>query len=72
MKGILAPIDTEVFQEKLEVVEGAVPPELSGVLVRTGPNDQHKPWGGYHLCAAFSNLLPSPLPPCTSNFEAVC
>ena len=52
-KGIVAPINTEVFQENLQVVEGALPKDLSGVLVRTGPNDQHRPWGGYHLCAAF-------------------
>lgn len=47
---MLAPVDTEIFQEDLQVVEGSLPKELNGVLLRTGPNEPFKPWGGYHLC----------------------
>lgn len=52
LKGILAPVDKEIFQENLQVVEGTLPKELNGALVRTGPNDPFKPWGGYHLYAS--------------------
>lgn len=43
-------MEKEVFTEDLKVVEGAVPADLSGAFLRTGPNPQHKPWGGYHWC----------------------
>jgi len=45
--GNCAPVHTEIFQEALEV-EGTIPPELSGVFARVGPNPQHMPTGGYH------------------------
>lgn len=53
-QGVNKPVRKEVFCRNLEVVEGAVPPELSGMYVRTGPNAQHVPKGGYVMCAPAS------------------
>jgi carotenoid cleavage dioxygenase-like enzyme len=50
--GSMAPVDTEIFTVDLKVVEGSVPSDMSGVFVRTGPNPQHQPWGGYHWSAS--------------------
>lgn len=47
LKGIRKPVTTEVFRKQL-LVEGKVPKELNGVYIRTGPNPQFQPLGGYH------------------------
>ena len=41
-------MEKELFQTDLKVVAGTVPKELNGTFLRTGPNPQHQPWGGYH------------------------
>eukprot|EP00892_Ulva_mutabilis_P006059 jgi/Ulvmu1/3825/UM018_0036.1 len=46
-QGVNEPVRQEVFSRNLEVVQGAVPPELAGMYIRTGPNAQHVPKGGY-------------------------
>lgn len=40
----------ETFSREL-TVHGTIPAGLNGLFIRTGPNAQHKPNGGYHLCA---------------------
>jgi carotenoid cleavage dioxygenase-like enzyme len=58
LSGTMAPVNTEVFTMDLKVVEGAIPPDMSGVFLRTGPNPQHQPWGGYHWSASrFANTI---------------
>jgi carotenoid cleavage dioxygenase len=42
-----APIATEIATDTLEVM-GELPPELSGMFVRNGPNPQWSPIGQYH------------------------
>ena len=54
--GANAPLTTEVFQKDLPVT-GQVPAELQGLYIRTGPNAQFAPAGGYHACAT---MLPAP------------
>lgn len=49
-QGVNAPVRQEVFCRNLEVAQGAVPPELNGMYIRTGPNAQHAPKGGYVMC----------------------
>ena len=49
LTGVNTPVDTETFSSDLEI-EGTIPEELNGVYLRTGPNVQHSPNGGYHLC----------------------
>lgn len=51
-----APVDTETFSSDLET-EGTIPAELNGVYLRTGPNVQLPPNGGYHLCAPLKHKL---------------
>lgn len=50
LSGVNAPVKTERFTKEL-TVEGTIPLELNGLYIRTGPNIQHAPVGGYHLCA---------------------
>lgn len=52
--GATAPVSREIHSNQLEVVQGAVPPGLDGMYIRTGPNPQHEPQGGYLMYA----LLP--------------
>lgn len=47
LEGNFAPINTEVSTDNLEVI-GEIPPELSGMFVRNGPNPQWNPIGQYH------------------------
>lgn len=39
---------TEVLEQGLEVLEGALPADLAGAYVRTGPNPKLPVEGGYH------------------------
>lgn len=54
-QGVNAPVRQEVYCQDLEVVQGAVPPELNGIYVRTGPNAQHAPKGGYVMYVSLSS-----------------
>lgn len=47
LQGNFAPIHTEITSETLKVI-GELPPELSGMFVRNGPNPQMTPIGQYH------------------------
>ncbi|MFM6592551.1 MAG: carotenoid oxygenase family protein [Dolichospermum sp.] len=47
LQGNFAPINTEITTDTLEVI-GELPPELSGMFVRNGPNPQRNPIGQYH------------------------
>jgi carotenoid cleavage dioxygenase-like enzyme len=47
LKGNFAPVRKEITSDTLEVI-GHLPPELSGMFVRNGPNPQHSPIGQYH------------------------
>jgi carotenoid cleavage dioxygenase-like enzyme len=47
LQGLLAPVGEERDDPALEVI-GAIPPALSGLFVRTGPNPQFAPLGAYH------------------------
>lgn len=49
MAPAFAPVSEEVFEADLEVVEGCLPPDLSGAYVRTGPNPALPVEGGYHV-----------------------
>lgn len=51
LTGETAPVFQEVHTHQLEVVEGAVPDSLDGVYMRTGPNPQYEPRGGYLMYA---------------------
>ena len=42
-----SPVQKEVFIDTLEVI-GELPPELSGMFLRNGPNPQFQPQGLYH------------------------
>jgi len=46
--GSYAPTQEEHPQEALTVIEGAVPKDLDGLLVRNGPNPRFPPRGRYH------------------------
>lgn len=48
LSGNFAPVEDERFDVGLEVVEGALPPELEGAFLRNGPNPAVPPTGGYH------------------------
>jgi carotenoid cleavage dioxygenase-like enzyme len=48
LTGVTEPASAETFTKVLRV-EGTIPKELNGLYVRTGPNVQMKPAGGYHL-----------------------
>jgi carotenoid cleavage dioxygenase-like enzyme len=50
LAGVNAPVATERYTREL-AVEGSIPPELNGLYIRTGGNNQHPPVGGYHVCA---------------------
>mmetsp|Transcript_6206 Transcript_6206/g.16027 ORF Transcript_6206/g.16027 Transcript_6206/m.16027 type:complete len:525 (+) Transcript_6206:203-1777(+) len=47
LQGNFSPVTAEVYETELEV-EGELPPDLSGCFLRTGPNPQYRPLGGYH------------------------
>jgi carotenoid cleavage dioxygenase len=47
LSGIFAPIQEEIDVGSLEVVQGAIPPELTGVYLRNGPNCRFPPLGSY-------------------------
>jgi carotenoid cleavage dioxygenase-like enzyme len=42
-----APVSEEITADNLKVI-GELPPDLSGMFVRNGPNPQHQPIGQYH------------------------
>ena len=46
LHGEYEPTHAELFESKLEVLEGSIPAELSGAFVRTGPNPYFAPKGG--------------------------
>ncbi len=47
LDGNFAPIDKEITTDTLQVI-GELPPDLSGMFVRNGPNPQWTPIGKYH------------------------
>ena len=47
LDGIFRPISTEVDADRVEVVQGAVPSDLSGSYLRNGPNPRFPPIGSY-------------------------
>ncbi len=47
LQGNFAPVQEEIFVERLPVV-GRVPDELRGMFVRNGPNPHFPPTGNYH------------------------
>jgi carotenoid cleavage dioxygenase-like enzyme len=55
----MSPVQQEVHAHELQVVEGAVPVELDGVYMRTGPNPQFEPQGGVVMYAASNHNAPS-------------
>lgn len=40
--------NAQVYQSELEVIEGALPADLSGAFLRNGPNPKLSVEGGYH------------------------
>lgn len=40
--------NAQVYQSELEVIEGALPADLSGAFLRNGPNPKLPVEGGYH------------------------
>ena len=50
VSGANKPVRKELFTKELKV-EGAIPQELNGVYLRTGPNPPHAPAGGHHVYA---------------------
>jgi carotenoid cleavage dioxygenase-like enzyme len=47
LDGNFAPVHQEITADTLQVI-GELPPELSGMFVRNGPNPQWLPTGYYH------------------------
>ncbi|MBU7584249.1 MAG: carotenoid oxygenase family protein [Nostoc sp. TH1S01] len=47
LDGNFAPVREEITAENLQVI-GKLPPELSGMFLRNGPNPQYSPIGQYH------------------------
>ncbi|AFZ01439.1 carotenoid oxygenase family protein [Calothrix sp. PCC 6303] len=47
LDGNFAPVDKEITTDTLKVI-GEIPPDLSGMFVRNGPNPQWTPIGQYH------------------------
>lgn len=47
LEGNFAPIRNEITADSLTVI-GQLPPDLSGMFVRNGPNPQFSPIGHYH------------------------
>jgi carotenoid cleavage dioxygenase len=47
LEGNFAPVRQEITAEALRVI-GELPPDLSGMFVRNGPNPQFSPIGYYH------------------------
>ena len=47
LSGLMAPVSEERFDVDLRVI-GEIPQALSGMFVRTGPNQQFAPLGAYH------------------------
>ncbi len=48
LSGVFAPVVEEHTAERLEVIAGELPRDLSGTFVRNGPNPKHAPIGRYH------------------------
>lgn len=48
LSGAFAPVAEERTADRLEVLAGQVPADLSGVMVRNGPNPRFPPIGRYH------------------------
>ncbi len=51
LNGNFAPVQDELFDDQLVVVEGSLPAAVNGVFLRTGPNPALPVVGGYHWCA---------------------
>ena len=47
LDGNFAPVHREITSDRLEII-GELPPELSGMFLRNGPNPQYSPIGQYH------------------------
>lgn len=47
LEGNFAPVRSEITADELKVI-GELPPDLSGMFVRNGPNPQFPPMGRYH------------------------
>lgn len=47
LDGNFAPVHREITSDRLEII-GELPPELSGMFLRNGPNPQYPPIGRYH------------------------
>jgi carotenoid cleavage dioxygenase-like enzyme len=47
LDGNFAPVGEEITTDTLKII-GELPPNLSGMFVRNGPNPQHPPIGQYH------------------------
>lgn len=47
LTGAFEPIQTEIAVDDLEVVQGAIPTDLSGTYLRNGPNPRFTPLGAY-------------------------
>lgn len=47
LDGNFAPVSEEITDNNLKII-GEIPPELSGMFVRNGPNPQYSPIGKYH------------------------
>lgn len=47
LDGNFGPVSAEITADKLKVI-GEIPPDLSGMFVRNGPNPQFTPIGRYH------------------------
>ncbi len=47
LTGVFEPVQTEIFAEDLEVVQGEIPRDLDGSYLRNGPNPRFTPLGAY-------------------------
>ncbi len=47
LRGLFAPVQTEIDAGPLDVIQGAIPRELNGVYLRNGPNCRFPPLGSY-------------------------
>jgi Retinal pigment epithelial membrane protein len=56
LSGVNEPRTAERSTKELNT-KGQVPQELNGLYIRTGPNAQLPPAGGYHLCAALALVV---------------
>ena len=48
LQGVYAPVADEIELTDLPLLKGAIPPDLSGVYLRAGPNTRFAPNGRYH------------------------